>query len=75
VSIRTAWKPGCVTEAVDTTRSAGMRVVEAYFDRDQDLKFADIHLRICFIKRATYLAFERKIEADPKYELLAAREV
>ena len=45
VSIRTAWKPGCVPEAVDKFKSGGLRVVEAYFDRDQDLKFADIHLR------------------------------
>ena len=75
VSIRTPWKPGCVTEAVDKCRSSGIRVVEAYFDRDRDLKFADIHLQISFIKRETYLNFERQMESDPKYELLAAREV
>ena len=75
VSLRTAWRPGCVAQAVEKFKSGGLRVVEAYFDRDEDLKFADIHLRISFIRRETYYAFERKIEADPEYELIAAKEV
>jgi putative Mg2+ transporter-C (MgtC) family protein len=75
VSIRTVWQPECVPEAVQKFKSGGLRVVEAYFDRDDDPKFANIHLRISFFKRETYYAFERKIEADPDYDLMAAREL
>ena len=75
VTVRTAWRPECVPEAVRKFKSTGLRVVDAYFDRDFDPKFADIHLRISFIKAETYYALERKIEADPDFDLIAAREL
>jgi putative Mg2+ transporter-C (MgtC) family protein len=75
VTIRTAWRPACVPEAVKRFKSAGLRVVDAYFDRDFDPKFADIHLRISFVKPEMYYALERQIEADPNFDLIAAREL
>ena len=75
VTIRTAWRPACVSDAVRRFTDGGLRVVEAYFDRDTDPNFANIHLEITFVKLATFHAFERKIEADPQYDLMSAREV
>src|SRR5207245_1546541 len=39
VSIRTAWRPGCVARAVEKFSVAGLHIVEAYFDRDADPKY------------------------------------
>jgi putative Mg2+ transporter-C (MgtC) family protein len=75
VTLRTPWRPGCVGEAVKKFTDGGVRVAEAYFDRDENPDFADIHLRITYIRLQTYIDFERKIEADPDYQLMAAREV
>jgi putative Mg2+ transporter-C (MgtC) family protein len=75
VTIRTKWCPECIPKAVKKFKGGGLKVVEAYFDRHEDMEFADIQLRIAFFKRETYYAFERQIEADPNYELMAAREV
>ena len=75
VTVRTPWRPECVPEAVKKFKSAGLRVVDAYFDRDFDPKFADIHLRISFVRAKMYYAMERKIEADPDFDLIAAREL
>ena len=76
VTIRTKWRPNCVPEAVSKFKSGGLRVVDAYFKRhDEDPAFVDIHLRISFMKSSVYYAFERKIEADADYDLMAAQEI
>jgi putative Mg2+ transporter-C (MgtC) family protein len=75
ITIRTKWGPECVPNTILRFKTDGLWVTEAYFERHEDMKFADIQLRIGFIKRDRYYAFERKIEADPDYELMAAREV
>jgi putative Mg2+ transporter-C (MgtC) family protein len=76
ITLRSTWRPGCVSDAIARFRSAGLRVADAYFDRDErDPSIVNIHLRISFLNRNTYHAFERKIEADPDYNLMAAEEV
>jgi uncharacterized membrane protein YhiD involved in acid resistance len=75
VTIRTAWGPACVPNAVHKFKSGGMNVIEAYFDRDADPKYADIHLRVSFFNAGKYYAFERQIEAEQDYQLMASREL
>jgi hypothetical protein len=41
------------------------------FKRTPDLAFADINLRIAFVSRAQYFTFERTLQGDATYELLA----
>src|SRR3954468_10120967 len=69
VTIRTAWGPACVPAAVKKFKSGGLHVIEAYFDRDTDPMYADIHLRVSFINAEKYYAFERQIEEERDYEL------
>jgi len=75
VTVRTKWKPGCVAQMVAQFKKYGLRVIDAHFDRDFDPAFADIHVRICYIRSDTYFEFERQLEADPDYQLMAAREL
>ena len=76
ITLRTKWRPNCVPDAVARFTSAGLRVAEATFDRDEhDPQFVNVHLRISFIRHQTYETMERKIEADPDFDLMAAREL
>jgi putative Mg2+ transporter-C (MgtC) family protein len=75
VTVRTRWRPGCVAEAVKKFKAAGLRVTDVHFDRDEDISFADIHMRITFINKETYFQFERQLSSDSDYQLMAAREV
>ena len=75
VLIRTKYRVGCVAEAVARFKQAGMHVVDASFERTEDLSGADIQLRVAFLNSAQYYNIERQIEGDAHYQLLATREL
>lgn len=75
VSLRTRYHPGCVADTVAKFKKAGLRVVDAGFERSEDMTFAEIQLHIAFVNSAQYYNLEREIEADPDYHLLATREL
>ena len=76
MTLRTKWRPSCVPDAVSRFKSAGLRVTDSYFDRDeQNPEFVNVHLRISFISRNHFEQMERQIESDPEFELMAAREL
>jgi putative Mg2+ transporter-C (MgtC) family protein len=74
ISVRTEYRPGCVTQAVEHFKAAGLEVDDANFERSLDLTHADIHLRVGFYDMQRYYALERQIELDPTYQLLSMRE-
>lgn len=75
VVLRTRYEPGCVAEAVKRFKSNKMRVIDASFERIDGLDRAEIHLRIAFTDPHDYYHFERKLEGDSTYQLIATREM
>lgn len=74
VIIRRPWQPGCVRETVQRLKAAGVKVIDASFDRSRDPDYADVSVYIAFINREKYFALEREFEKDANCQLLAARE-
>jgi hypothetical protein len=74
ITVRTKWRPGCVAQLVDQFKKYRLKVIDAHFDRDDDPAFADIHVRVCYVRSETYFEFERQLESNPDYQLMAARE-
>jgi putative Mg2+ transporter-C (MgtC) family protein len=73
--VRRRWKPGVIPETIERIKAANLKVLDATFERrDEDLDHARISVRIGFIVRRKYYELERRIEEDPDYQLLAARE-
>ena len=52
-----------------------MRVIDTSFDRSDDLQWANVNLRIAFVNVQQYYNIERRLEADPHYQLVGAHEV
>ncbi len=75
VTVRRRWQVGIVPETVIRFEAANLKVVDASFERTEDLKHADINLKIAFMNKHEYYSFERKLEGDSDYELLATREL
>ena len=75
VRIRTQYKPGVVAQTVAKFKKAGLHVVDAAFERSDDMKNAEIDLHIAFVNSDQYYNLERELEADPDYHLLTTREL
>jgi putative Mg2+ transporter-C (MgtC) family protein len=75
VTLRVAWSAGVIANTVQVVKSANLKVHDISFDRSGDLSFADISLRVAFTDSDIYYRFERQIEADPNYHLIATREI
>jgi uncharacterized membrane protein YhiD involved in acid resistance len=76
VIIRRKWEVGCIAETVERFKENKLEVVDASFERcEDDLGHVDINLRIAFVNKDQYYSFERKLEGDPKYQLMATREL
>jgi putative Mg2+ transporter-C (MgtC) family protein len=75
VVIRTKWSPQCIADTVDHFKAAGLDVVDAAFQRSDDLLDADITMRVAFTNKQQYFELERKLEGDGKYTLLATHEL
>jgi putative Mg2+ transporter-C (MgtC) family protein len=75
LTVRTRWAVGCIADTVDYFKTAGLHVADASFQRTgPTLEEAELRLRIAFRSNQQYYSFERKIEADPKYQLLSTHE-
>jgi hypothetical protein len=75
VTLRCQYKPGCIAETVATFKQAKLDVIDASFELTANLNEADISLRIAFITREQYYNFERDLEKDHRYRLIATREL
>lgn len=75
VVVRTKWSSHCIAATVAHFKIAGLDVVDAGFQRSEDLNFADITLRVAFTNKEQYFNFERKLEGDGQYTLLATHEL
>lgn len=75
VVIRCKWQSGCIAAAVAHFKQNGLDVVDASFERTADLTYADITLRIAFTRKQQYFNFERQLEGDDAYTLLATHEL
>lgn len=75
VTVRRAWKVGVIADTVDYFRKAKFDVVDASFERTGDLRDADISIRIAFVNKQQYYNFERQLEGNDEYQLLATREL
>jgi putative Mg2+ transporter-C (MgtC) family protein len=75
VRVRTPYKPGVVAQTVAKFKKGGLHVVDAAFERSDDMKNAEIDLHIAFVNSNQYYDLERELEADPDYHLLTTREL
>jgi putative Mg2+ transporter-C (MgtC) family protein len=75
VTLRVAWSAGVIGNTVELVKASHLKVYDTSFDRSADLSFADISLRVAFTDSEIYYKFERQIEADPNYNLIATREI
>jgi putative Mg2+ transporter-C (MgtC) family protein len=75
VTVRVPWAAGVIANTINMVKAAQLKVYDMSFDRSADLSFADVSLRVAFKDSEVYYRFERQIEADPKYNLIATREI
>lgn len=75
VTVRATYKPGIVAATVRRFKQAHLDVVDASFERTDDLANAIIDLHIAFINSDQYYDLERQLEADPDYHLVSTREL
>ncbi len=75
VTVRRKWQVGLIPETVIRFEAANLKVVDASFERTDDLTHADINLKIAFLNKKQYYSFERQLEGDEDYQLLATREL
>jgi putative Mg2+ transporter-C (MgtC) family protein len=75
ITLRVPWGAGVIASTVELVKKANLKVYDANFDRSQDLSVVDISLRVAFTDSNVYYRFERQIEADPSYNLIATREI
>jgi putative Mg2+ transporter-C (MgtC) family protein len=75
VKVRTKYHAGCVADTVAKFKKGGLHVIDAEFERSEDLVYAIIELQVAFVNSAQYYGLERDLEADPDYHLMTTREV
>jgi uncharacterized membrane protein YhiD involved in acid resistance len=71
VTLRRAWGVDCILETVRRFKTAGMEVIDVCFERSDALTTVDIHLSIGYKSSKRFYEFQRSIEADPEYQLMA----
>ncbi len=74
ITVRAKYQPGCLTAAVDFVAAQKLRVLDASFQREPDLVHVQIDLRVSFKRGLAYDELERRLESDPRYELLKTSE-
>lgn len=74
VIVRRKWEVGCITATIQRFKDAKLKVVDASFERCDDLDEVDVNLRIAFVNARQYYSFERQMEGDSVYQLIATRE-
>lgn len=73
VTIRTAWSPLCVSEAVKQFREAGFQVYDVSFQRSGNLTEADITLTVAFMRMNQLYTLEQHFESKSGMTLLGTR--
>lgn len=51
-----------------------MRVVDVSFQRSENLAYGDVSIHLSFTDKRRFYMFERELETDPKWQLMAIRE-
>jgi putative Mg2+ transporter-C (MgtC) family protein len=74
VTVRRKWCPGCITQTIQRFKTAGLDIVDANFQRTEDMNNVDITLHVAFLNSNQYYSLERQLQDDRDYELLATRE-
>jgi putative Mg2+ transporter-C (MgtC) family protein len=75
VTLRTRYRPGCISAAVERFKSAGVHVSDVTFERIGDLEHADIHVRVDFANNQQYYDLPQLFEGDGEFQVLSAREL
>jgi putative Mg2+ transporter-C (MgtC) family protein len=75
VIVRRRWQVGCIAETVELFKRAKLGVVDVTFERTGDLTHADISVRISVRRSIYYYNFERELERNEDYQLIASREL
>lgn len=75
VTIRTPWTPNCISNAIERFHRAGIHVAGMNFERTEDLRAVDLSVTISFIRKKIYYKFERELEKEEFFQLLASREL
>src|SRR5437773_5364705 len=70
VTLRIPWHVGCITEIVQLFRGAGLKVMDADFERIGDLSHADVHLMVGFTNAKQYYDLAHKLEGDQTIKLI-----
>ena len=71
ITVRRPWAPGCVNEALQRLKDAGVEIVDSRFHRSQDLQRVDITVRIAFRSFPLLDRLERDLAADRTLELIS----
>jgi len=75
VTVRRDWDADCISKTVQRFKNAGLYVVDANFQRTQDMAKVDVTLHIAFVNSRQYYSLERELLNDREYELLSARQI
>jgi len=75
LTIRQHWEPGCIDQTMKMCQEAGVRLSDVSFRRTEDLTSIDLDLRLAVTSQRQFRDFQRRIEQDQRYILIAAREL
>jgi len=75
LTIRRVWEPGCIDEAAEMCEAAGVHLTDLSYRRTEDLAGVDLELRLAITRKRLFRDFQRQIEQDKRYILIAAREL
>ena len=74
VTLRIPWHVGCISEIVARFKQAGLKVVDADFERIGDLNQADVYLHVGFTNARQYYDLAHQLEGDTTIKLIATRD-
>lgn len=72
--VRRPWEVGCIAKTVEYLKKRGMDVLDAAFERSDDLKEVDIKLHIAFVDKRDFYSVERQLEGDETLQLIETRD-
>ncbi len=72
--VRRPWEVGCISSTVEYLKKHGMDVIDAAFERSDDLKEVDIKLHIAFVDKKQFYSAERQLEGDGTLQLIETRD-
>jgi putative Mg2+ transporter-C (MgtC) family protein len=75
ITLRAAYSPDCVAQAIQLLEKCGFVVKEAGHQRSHDLRYADIRLLIMFHNSKFADGLESRIAGDGRFDIVSSREV